>query len=126
MSGKIGNIIREYVFGLSILGTIVGLIVLIFGLAMTFNIDLLTSAIGLSKVLNWGLYVVIVGFIFLLAGIWYLYTFIKDKRFLMEEIQTNKRSEFMKRHGELQDAARRLPSKYRQMLSEKETSLKIK
>jgi len=93
---------------------------------MTLPIESLTNALGLSDVLNWGLYVLIVGFIVLLAGIWYLYMFMKNKKFLLSEIETNKRSEFMKRHADLQDAARQLPSKYRNMLSEKEKNLKIK
>jgi thiol:disulfide interchange protein len=126
MSGKIGNMIRENIFILSILTTIVGLIVLVPGLAMTFNIEFLTDALRLSTLLDWGLYVLVVGFIVLLTGVWYLYTFLKNKKFLLTEIETNKRSEFMKRHGELQDAARHLPSKYRDMLSEKEKNLKIK
>lgn len=126
MSGKIGNMIRENIFVLSILTTIVGLIVLVLGLAMTFKLEFLTDALGLSTLLDWGLYVLVVGFIVLLTGVWYLYTFLKNKKFLLTEIETNKRSEFMKRHGELQDAARHLPSKYRDMLSEKEKNLKIK
>lgn len=127
MSGKISNIIREYIFGLSIICTIIGLVTLLFGLIGMLMRETVSDMLNVQpQLLDWSFYILAVGFILLIAGIWYLYTFIKDKRFLMEEIQTNKRSEFMKCHGKLQDAARRLPSKYRKMLSEKEASLKIK
>ena len=123
MSGKIGNIIQEYIFGLSILSAIIGLIVLIFGVLEMW----MPNVINLQEdVSSWSLYILIAGFIIFITGIWYLTAFLKNKKFLLKELETKKRSEFMKRHAELQEAARHLPSKYKKMLSEKEASLKIK
>ena len=42
------------------------------------------------------------------------------------EIETNKRSEFIRKHAELKDSVKYLPSKYRAMLQQKEKELKIK
>jgi hypothetical protein len=49
-----------------------------------------------------------------------------DKRFILEEIKTDKRSEFIKKHNELRNTAKRLPSKYKKMLKEKEKELGVK
>ena len=49
-----------------------------------------------------------------------------DKKFILEEIKTDKRSEFIKRHNELRNTVKRLPSKYKEMLKEKEKELGIK
>jgi hypothetical protein len=44
----------------------------------------------------------------------------------LEELATNKRSELLKMHSELKLTAKKLPSKYRNMLKEKEKEFKIK
>ncbi len=127
MANKIGKIWKEYIFGLSIVMLVVGLIVLIFGiLGMWFDEVLISSFAIDQDILSWSLYVLIIGIVLTLAGLFYLYDFLKNKRFLLEEIQTNKRSEFMKNHVELKNAARHLPSKYQEMLSKKEKELRIK
>ncbi len=127
MANKIGKIWKEYIFGLSIVMLVVGLIVLIFGiLGMWFDEVLISSFAIDQDILSWSLYVLIIGIVLTLAGVFYIYDFLKNKRFLLEEIQTNKRSEFMKNHIELKNAARHLPSKYQEMLSKKEKELRIK
>ena len=45
---------------------------------------------------------------------------------MLDEIATNKRSELLKMHSELKITAKKLPSKYRNMLKEKEKEFKIK
>ena len=127
MANKIGKIWKEYIVGLSIVMLVVGLIVLIFGiLGMWFDGALISTFAMDQDILSWSLYILIIGIILTLAGVFYLYDFITNKRFLLEEIQTNKRSEFMKNHVELKNAARHLPSKYQEMLSKKEKELRIK
>lgn len=127
MSRKIGNIIQEYIFGLSIFCSIIGILALVYSVLGMWMPNVLINNLGISQdVLNWSLYVLIGGFIVFIAGIWYLWVFIKNKRFLLKELETNKRSEFMKLQSELQEAVRHLPSKYKKLLSEKEESLKIK
>ncbi len=127
MSRKIGNIIQEYIFGLSIFCSIIGILALVYSVLGMWMPNVLKSTLGIGQdVLDWSLYVLIGGFIVFIAGIWYLWVFLKNKRFLLKELETNKRSEFMKLQSELQEAARHLPSKYKKLLSEKEESLRIK
>lgn len=127
MSGKITGFFREYVFGLSIVTMIVGLIVLFIGvLGMWFG-DVAKDLLNLTDdAIAWGLYVLIIGLIVFGMGIYYLYGFIVKKKFVLEELQTNKRSELLKRHSELKESVRHLPSKYKEMVKEKEKELRIK
>jgi len=127
MSGKITGFFREYVFGLSIVTMIVGLIVLFIGvLGMWFG-DVAKDLLNLTDdAIAWGLYVLIIGLIVFGTGIYYLYGFIVKKKFVLEELQTNKRSELLKRHSELKESVRHLPFKYKEMLKEKEKELRIK
>ena len=127
MSGKISKMMREYVLILSILSTILGAIVTIFGILGIWMKDLLINSLSISSdFLVWSPYILVIGIIVLLAGIWYLYDFFRNKKILLEELQTKKRSEFLKKHVELKDAARHLPSKYQQLLEEKERELNVK
>ena len=127
MSGKITGFFREYVFGLSVVTMVVGLIVLFIGvLGMWFG-DVAKDLLNLTDdAIAWGLYVLIIGLIVFGMGIYYLYGFIVKKKFVLEEIQTNKRSELLKRHSELKESVRHLPSKYKEMVKEKEKELRIK
>ena len=127
MAGKISNFLREYEAILSIFLTVLGLLLLLNGALGMWARDFLKSIIHFSNdYLEWSLYLLMVGGLLLIAGIWYLYSYLKNKRFLLKEIKTNKRSEFLKMHVELNIKARHLPSKYQNMLKEKETELKIK
>lgn len=127
MSGKIAGFFREYIFGLSIVTMIVGLLVLFIGILGIWFADVATDVLSLAdEAIVWCPYVLIIGLIVFGAGLYYLYSFIKNKNFVLEEIETNKRSEFLKRHSDLKDSVRYLPSKYKEMLKEKERELKIK
>ncbi len=127
MTNVIARMWKEYTMGVSIILLIIGLIVLVFGvLGMWFG-DILTDMVNIHPdVLDWSFYILIVGAVLTFAGIYYLYVFLKNKRFLLDKIETNKRSEFMKVHAELKKASRNLPSKYQDMLAEKEKQLRIK
>lgn len=127
MANMLGRLWKEYIFGISIALSIVGIVTLVFGILGTFFKDNLTSFLAINvTILAWSLYVLIVGAVVVLTGVYYLYTFLKNKRFLLSELETKKRSEFMKNHAELKTAARHLPSKYQHMFSEKEKELRIK
>lgn len=127
MANMLGRLWKEYIFGISIVLSIVGLITLVFGILGTFFKDVLKSFLAVDEtILAWSLYVLIIGAVVTLIGVYYLYTFLKNKRFLLTELETNKRSEFMKNHAELKTAARHLPSKYQHLFSEKEKELRIK
>ena len=129
MKGKITGLSREYVFGLSIITMFFGLFLLIMGVLWYWfreiveNNDILAF---ISTVEEWNAYLLIAGFIIFAIGFYYLYNFLKNKKFVVEELRTNKRSELLKKHNELRSIVKHLPSKYQKMLEEKEDELNIK
>jgi hypothetical protein len=127
MFEKIGKILRELTLGISILLVILGVIVLMLGVLGTWWNQILIDVSGISEeLLVWSPYVMILGLIVLAFGIWYLYSYFNNKRIVTEGLQTNKRSEFMKKHAEIKKAARRLPSRFLQQLEEKEKQFRMK
>jgi len=127
MSGKISHFLREFKLFFSILLTIIGLIIFFIAVTGIWFKDIPKNILGFSDdVLNWSLYLLIIGFIVLITGVWYLYVYIKDRKFINKELETNKRSEFVKKHAELKNTVKHMPSKYHKMLKEKEKELKIR
>jgi uncharacterized protein involved in cysteine biosynthesis len=127
MSGKITGFLRECVFVLSIIFTILGCIVLFLGVTGMWFKGILNNILGfLREPQDWSLYLLIIGFIVFGIGVYYLYSYLKTRKFVVEELETNKRSEFLKKHVEVKQKVKHLPSKYQKMLTEKEEELRIK
>jgi type VI protein secretion system component VasK len=127
MAGRITNFFRELVFPFSIILTILGLIVLIIGITGNWAQDIAKDMFNFSDdILNWWLYFLIIGFIIFATGIWYLYSYLKNRKFILDELETNKRSELLKKHAELENTVKHMPSKYQKMLKAKEEELKIR
>jgi len=127
MAGKITNFIRELVLPCSIILTILGVIVLFIGITANWAQDIAKNMFNFSDdILNWWLYFLILGFIIFAAGVWYLYSYLKNRKFILDEIETNKRSELLKKHAELKNTVKHMPSKYQKMLKAKEEELKIR
>ncbi len=127
MAGKITSFLRGYKLGFSIILTIVGLIVLLIGATGIWLKDIFNSVFSFLKdYTEWSPYLLVIGFIVFGFGIWHLYSYFKDRKFILEEIQTNKRSELLKKHNELKIAVKHMPSKYKKMLKDKENELKIR
>jgi uncharacterized membrane protein len=127
MAGKITNFFRELQLVFSIILTILGFIILFLGVTAIWFPDIPKNLLNFSDdFLRWNVYLLIIGFIVFIAGIWYLYSYIKNRKFILEEIKTNKRSELLKKHTELHNITRHMPSKYQKKLSDKEEELKIK
>lgn len=128
MNKTIIRFIREYIFGISIILFIFGLFLLFVGAVWFWFKE--SAQEGILRFIydfdDWNIYVFIAGLILFFLGLYYIYSYRKNKKFVMEELQTNKRSEFMKRHTEIKSIVKRLPSKYQQMFKEKEEELKIK
>ncbi|MEF8880044.1 MAG: hypothetical protein V5A64_06615 [Candidatus Thermoplasmatota archaeon] len=131
---RITDFLREYTLPLSSVVTIASIILLMMG-AIWFGLrEALTSGeipLGaytnlIEDLGNWNFYLLVVGFILLITGVWYLYNYHKNKKFLLEEIKTNKRSELIKNRHELDVVSRHLPSKYRKMYKDKLKKLNIK
>lgn len=128
MNGKITGFLREYVFVLSIIFTILGAIVLFIGITGIWFEDIPKDFFGFSaEILAWSFYILILGFVvFGWFGVYYLYSYLKNRKFVLEGLETNKRSEFLKKHAEIKIKVKHLPSKFHKRLKEKEEELKIK
>jgi len=128
MAGKIMNFFREYILFFGIASTAAGFFLTLVGIIHYWlnkiNLGAITDLA--EKLGNWNAYTLLIGVILLLAGIWYVYSFQKNKKFILEELKSNKRSEILKKHLELKNTVKHMPSKYRKMLKEKEEELGIK
>ena len=124
----IRKILREYIFVLSILIIATGVILVSIGIIGIWfsNLNLGMFIDIIHTIGGYISYVFVAGIIVLGIGTWYLYDFlIKRKRFL-KEIDTSKRSEFIKKHVEMGELAKTLPSKYKKMFEEKNNTLRGK
>jgi hypothetical protein len=122
------KILREMVAPLSVLSIVLGTLLLIMGSVWIWfssaelgPFDDLVKNFG-----DWNYYLFVIGIALFLAGIWYLYDFFKKRRFLLEEIKTGKRSELIRKRLELENVAKKLPSKYERMFEDRKRELKIK
>lgn len=123
MAGKITNFFRETQLIFSIILTVVGFILLYLGITGIWYQDICSLP---SDFYDWSFYLLIIGFIVFVAGVWYLYSFLKNRKFVLDELKTNKRSELLKRHAEIKNTVKHMPSMYQKMLKDKEEELKIR
>jgi hypothetical protein len=128
MSRKISNFLTEYIFIFSIITAIIGIFVLFMGVIWYFFKELqfgvYTDLIHTAG--EWNFYILFIGLIIFGIGIYYLYSYFQNRKFVLEELNTNKRSEFLKKHVEIKQKIKNLPSKYQKMLKEKEEELQIR
>ena len=126
MSGKITGFLREYILFLSVILTVLGVILMFIGITPIWFSDIPESLFNLAEdSQGWLYYLLALGFVSLIAGIIYLYNYIKNRKFILDELKTNKRSELQKRHLELKKTTKKMPSKYQKMLKEKEKELRL-
>ena len=130
MSGRITGFLREYVVALSILIIIPAVIFIFMGVVYLFFIDIaepIDSSLHFIKdpVGIWNDYIIIAGLIILGIGVYYLYSFFTKRKFVLQELQTDKRSELLKMRSKLESTVKQLPSKYQRMLTEKEEEFNI-
>ena len=125
---KITNFLKEIILGLSIITIIFGLILFLMGVIWFWLPDLQLDGFTttIAQLGNWNAYLFIAGLILILSGVYYLYSYFKNKKFLLKELKTNKRSELLKRHNQLKNTVKQLPRKYKKMLKDKEEELNIK
>lgn len=126
--GKITNFLREYVLPFSIILTVLGLLMTVFGaLGIWMRSLFFETPLEVFYVLDlWNAYLFVGGLIVLAFGAYYLYSYTTKRRFLLRELKTNKRSEILAKHGELRRTARHLPTKFQTMLQEKEDEFNIR
>jgi hypothetical protein len=131
MSGRIIGFLREYVLGLSILTIILGAIFCFMGVVYLFFINIaepVNSPIHFIKdpIGIWNDYILIAGLIILGVGVYYLYSYITKRKYVLDELKTDKRSEILKKRSKLESTVKKLPSKYQKMLTEKEEEFNIR
>jgi hypothetical protein len=131
MAGRIVGFLREYVLGLSILIVIPGLLFIFMGVMYLFFINTIKPTNSLLHFIYqpvgiWNDYLLVVGLIIFGIGAYYLYSYFTKRKFVLDELKTDKRSEILKMRNKLELTVKHLPSKYQQMLSEKEEELNIR
>lgn len=128
ITGKITDFFREFVVIFSSILAIIGIILLFIGAGGLFFAESIKSILKMMPdgFFDWSLYVLIIGFVVFAFGVYYLYVFFKNKKFILDELKTNKRSELKKRHLELKRTVKHMPKKYKDMLSKKEKELNLK
>jgi len=130
MSGRITGFLREYIAVLSIIVTIIGLFLLFMGVSWYWIKSIIqptTTPIHFIYTLGeWNAYTLVAGLIIFGIGFYYLYSFLMKRKFVMDELRTDKRSEILKKRTKLESTVKHLPSKYQRKLTQKEDELNIK
>jgi putative Mn2+ efflux pump MntP len=130
MSGKITGFLREYIVVLSSIVTVIGIFFLFMGISWYWIRSLVqppTTQIHFIYTLGeWNAYTLVAGLVIFGIGVYYLYSFLKKRKFVTDELRTDKRSEILKKRAKLEATAKHLPSKYQRLLAEKEDELNIK
>lgn len=130
MAGRITGFLREYILALSILTIIPGIVFIFMGAVFLFFNSIGESANSLLHFIYvldvWNDYILIAGLIILGVGVYYLYSFITKRKYVLDELKTDKRSEILKKRSKLESTVKKLPSKYQKMLTEKEEEFNIR
>ena len=74
----------------------------------------------------WNDYILVAGLIIFGIGVYYLYSYLNKRKFVIDELKTDKRSEILKKRSKLESTVKHLPKKYQRMLAEKEEEFSIK
>jgi hypothetical protein len=130
MSGRIVGFLREYILGLSILTIIPGVILIFMGTVYYGFNKIEPSNFPLhfifDPVKEWNAYALVAGLIIFGIGVYYLYSYLNKRKFVLNELKTDKRSEILKRRNKLESTVKHLPTKYQRLLSEKEEEFNIR
>jgi hypothetical protein len=131
MSGRITGFLREYILGLSILIIIPGIVFIFMGVVYLFFINIAEPTNSLLHFIKeplgvWNDYILIAGLIIFGIGVYYLYSYLNKRKFILDELKTDKRSEILKKRNKLEATVKHLPSRYQRMLSEKEEEFNIR
>jgi hypothetical protein len=130
MAGRIVGFLREYILGLSILTIIPGVIMIFMGVVYLFFINITEPTNSLLHFIYiigvWNDYILVAGLIIFGIGVYYLYSYLSKRKFVIDELKTDKRSEILKKRSKLETTVKHLPKKYQRMLAEKEEEFNIK
>jgi membrane protein implicated in regulation of membrane protease activity len=130
MAGRIVGFLREYILLLSILIIIPGALFIFMGAIYLFDANIAAPTNSLLHIIYtidiWNDYILVAGLILLGIGLYYLYSYFTKRKFVLDELKTDKRSEILKKRNKLETTVKHLPTKYQQMVSEKEEEFNIK
>lgn len=130
MSGRIVGFLREYILLLSILMMIPGIIFIFMGVVYLFFINITEPTNSLLHFIYiigvWNDYILVAGLIIFGIGVYYLYSYLNKRKFVIDELKTDKRSGILKKRSKLETTVKHLPKKYQRMLAEKEEEFSIK
>jgi hypothetical protein len=122
------NFIHENKPGLCVIGIILGIpsvVVSVLSLLWkTGDTGILLWAHGFLG--NWAFWVVIIGLLLLVPGIYYLAVFIKQLREFNELMKTDSKASFIKNQDRIEELAWRLHPRYEKFVIEKKDKLKVK
>jgi hypothetical protein len=131
MAGRIIGFLREYALALSILIIIPGIVFIFMGVIYLFFLSITEPATAplhfiKSPIGVWNDYILVAGLIIFGIGVYYLYSYITKRKFVLDELKTDKRSEVLKKRNKLESTVKHLPKKYQRMLDEKEDEFNIR
>jgi len=122
----IENFLHENKPGLSIIGITIGTPAVLIGALSLF--DGSTGIIGWANDLvgNWAFWLILAGFVLLVPGVYYLYSFRKDLKEFKELMKTDSKAIFIKNQDRIEELAWRLHPKYEKAVIKKKEKLKIR
>jgi hypothetical protein len=131
MAGRIVGFLREFVVGLSILIIIPGIVFIFMGVIYIFFLSITEPATSVLHFIKdplgvWNDYILVAGLIIFGIGVYYLYSYLTKRKFVLDELKTDKRSEVLKKRNKLESTVKHLPKKYQRMLAEKEDEFNIR
>ena len=126
VKAHMNHFLRENILIFSIIGLVLGILASSMGVLWILLPNIATTLTLLNQINDLNYCILLLGIILLFAGIYYLYSYYKNKTFLQEELTAERRSDFIKKHKELKAAARNLPCKYQDMLKEAEERFNYK
>jgi len=131
MAGRIIGFLREYTLALSIVIIIPGIVFIFMGVIYLFFLSITEPATSLlhfikSPIGVWNDYILVAGLIIFGIGVYYLYSYVTKRKFVLDELKTDKRSEVLKKRNKLESTVKHLPKKYQRMLDEKEDEFNIR
>ena len=107
-----------------------GIIFIFMGVVYVFFINATEPINSLLHFINvvgvWNDYILVAGLIIFGIGVYYLYSYLNKRKFVLDELKTDKRSEILKKRNKLETTVKHLPRKYQRILLEKEEELSIK
>ena len=120
--------IHENKPGLCVIAIILGIpSIIISTLSILYNEgDTGLTAWAYDLIENWAFWVMIIGLVLLIPGMYYLATFIKQHREFKELMKTDSKALFIKNQDRIEELAWKLHPNYEKLVIEKKVKLKVK